>query len=165
MVGNDLDRSTIQVGMVSLDSMHDCQHLTLDIAVSRLPFGQCLRTESYRSSVLDKCYSQSFHGCVNFVLVQLDHSTVSMRLKIRHVSVRRKSSGDRRPTSMARLSSRALVECALSRQSVGYIARDRASFLRIGAGLPDFPVSACFECPNFVIVRCDPVVGVGISKE
>ena len=61
MVGNDFDRSTIQVGMVSLDSMHDCQHITLDIAVSRLTLGQCLRTEIYRSSVLDKCYSQSFH--------------------------------------------------------------------------------------------------------
>ena len=42
MVGNVLEGLSIQVGMVSLDSVHDCQHLTLDIAVSRLTLGQCL---------------------------------------------------------------------------------------------------------------------------
>ena len=42
MIGNDLEGSSIQVGMVSLDSVHDCLHITLDIAVSRLTLGQCL---------------------------------------------------------------------------------------------------------------------------
>ena len=86
MVDNDLERSTTQVGIVSLNSVHYCQHLTLDINVSRLTLVQCLRTEGYRSSLLD---------------------------------IRRNSSGDRRPTSTVRLSSRALVECTLSLQSLG----------------------------------------------
>ena len=48
MVGNHNKRLAIQVGMVSMDAVHDCWYLTLDITVPRVTHGQFLLTESCR---------------------------------------------------------------------------------------------------------------------
>ena len=102
-------RSAIQVSMVSLDAMHDCKHLTLDIAI--LAFSnRKLQVSASRQSEL----------------VQLGNS-VNMRSQRWHVSARQNSSGGLHPTPMSPPSLRVLVVCVLSLRSVKRIVRDTSS--------------------------------------